>query len=745
MEKKSRKSLSFSFPSKLGSRKWKSNNLQLARENARLKKDVQKWVQLHTEESLRYNVLEMSWRRRGRTLSKVGLLSRVVGNHIGKAMDYVTEIQAACQEELSMPHDEVTDNSECFSRCRHSMPNINLGRLSRTREVSQLCTRSQLIHQVKPMVSGHLIIKPTIALQRLNLQDVQTFSPVERMQSPLPESIEADQVEEVDLTAESATVSSLASSDEEKSVQVPRIQSTRKTYDCSSSVTSPDAMLPVAVVPLERVSLPKKAAEKNTCDQLVMENDSTVLLNKDPSATSEHSSMLSFSEHSKEVSEICSNIPSGTSSPDNNICSISKDTAAVIENKSVLTDRRSSNCSVKKYPGSSRTKTSASSELWNSQTKCVNEKCQLVVTLEDIRDFFPNGAWISAKKVEEGKLKDHAVTHPESKEKSSEGGNEDLEISMLNTSIENQTHLNFTAGIGTLDYIAVPSDNGDMEVRVLTPKEEFLKRIRSEDPLEGASWHYQNDATATGRKRQSRTFCAQKSPTKAKSGNQWAVPYITCKTQSSDRSMHQPTSNHNGDPLAETTTQSDVDMDITQCIPLTIVTNNISTSEVVKEENSYLVHNSVLCKKQPEASDICSTEEVIVLKHKKKPRTKYNGDSSDESVLDEEWKPSKNRRKNSKQQKARPAKMRCKSLPRRMKTGSTAVAEQSQIEREPSVEHIEMLNVSQGRNTSPQLVCMNTDIKKENVNNLPVRTKRRAAPTSLKEASLVVKMRRDTS
>jgi len=40
------------------------------------------------------------------------------------------------------------------------------------------------------MVSGHLIIKPTIALQRLNLQDVQTFSPVERMQSPLPESIE---------------------------------------------------------------------------------------------------------------------------------------------------------------------------------------------------------------------------------------------------------------------------------------------------------------------------------------------------------------------------------------------------------------------------------------------------------------------------------------------------------------------------------------------------------------------------
>jgi len=67
------------------------------------------------------------------------------------------------------------------------------------------------------MVSGHLIKKPTIALQRLNLQDVQTVSPVERMQSPLPESDEADQIEEVDLTriAENTTVLSPAFSDEE--------------------------------------------------------------------------------------------------------------------------------------------------------------------------------------------------------------------------------------------------------------------------------------------------------------------------------------------------------------------------------------------------------------------------------------------------------------------------------------------------------------------------------------------------
>jgi hypothetical protein len=85
---------------------------------------------------------------------------------------------------------------------------------------------------------------------------------------------------------------------------------------------------------------------------------------------------------------------------------------------------------------------------------------------------------------------------------------------MLNTSTKNQTHLNFTAGIGTLDYTAIPLHNGDTEVRVLTSKEEFLKRIQSEDPLEGASWHYQNNVNAKGRKRKSQTFSAQKSTTK---------------------------------------------------------------------------------------------------------------------------------------------------------------------------------------------------------------------------------------
>ena len=51
--------------SNLGSRNWKSNNLKLARDNARLKKEVKKWVQHHTEQTVRYTALEMSWRHRG--------------------------------------------------------------------------------------------------------------------------------------------------------------------------------------------------------------------------------------------------------------------------------------------------------------------------------------------------------------------------------------------------------------------------------------------------------------------------------------------------------------------------------------------------------------------------------------------------------------------------------------------------------------------------------------------------------
>jgi hypothetical protein len=66
---------------------------------------------------------------------------------------------------------------------------------------------------------------------------------------------------------------------------------------------------------------------------------------------------------------------------------------------------------------------------------------------------------------------------------------------------ENQTQLDFTAEIGTLDYSSVRLNDFHVEGRRLSTKEDFLNRIQSEDPLEGTSWHFQNVSTPTRRRR----------------------------------------------------------------------------------------------------------------------------------------------------------------------------------------------------------------------------------------------------
>lgn len=105
-----------------------------------------------------------------------------------------------------------------------------------------------------------------------------------------------------------------------------------------------------------------------------------------------------------------------------------------------------------------------------------------------------------------------ASTYPETKAHNNEDGNEDLGINVLDTSIENQTQLNFTAGIGTMDYSVVSLNNSDVQGSYLSAKEEFLNRIRNEDPLEGPSWRFQSDGTPTGRKRtKSKPFCSHQS------------------------------------------------------------------------------------------------------------------------------------------------------------------------------------------------------------------------------------------
>lgn len=103
-------------------------------------------------------------------------------------------------------------------------------------------------------------------------------------------------------------------------------------------------------------------------------------------------------------------------------------------------------------------------------------------------------------------MKTGSSAHAESKH-NSESGHEDLELSILDTSVESHTELNFTAGIGTMNYTALPLNNCNMEGSCLSPKAEFLNRIKNEDPLEGPSWRFESDGTPTGRRKvRSRSF-----------------------------------------------------------------------------------------------------------------------------------------------------------------------------------------------------------------------------------------------
>jgi hypothetical protein len=115
--------------------------------------------------------------------------------------------------------------------------------------------------------------------------------------------------------------------------------------------------------------------------------------------------------------------------------------------------------------------------------------------------------------LEEGKVKTGANAHAETKGNKSEDRNKDLEISILDASIENQTQLNFTAGIGSMDYSPVSLNDSDGQGHYLSAKEEFLNRIQNEDPLEGPSWRFQNYDTPVGRKRTKSKPCSRQ-PTK---------------------------------------------------------------------------------------------------------------------------------------------------------------------------------------------------------------------------------------
>ncbi|PSN37830.1 hypothetical protein C0J52_21549 [Blattella germanica] len=140
---------------------WKLNNTNLAKENALLRKEIQRYANIFKENSIRCNNLEVAWRRRGETLAKVDIISRLAGTQILKLLDSLTELRTACQVDLQTPLEGAT-----------GIPTN---------------VKPQLVNHVNPMVSGHPIIKPTITLRRLNIntstrpQEEEILEPVEEV------------------------------------------------------------------------------------------------------------------------------------------------------------------------------------------------------------------------------------------------------------------------------------------------------------------------------------------------------------------------------------------------------------------------------------------------------------------------------------------------------------------------------------------------------------------------------------
>jgi hypothetical protein len=157
-----------------------------------------------------------------------------------------------------------------------------------------------------------------------------------------------------------------------------------------------------------------------------------------------------------------------------------------------------------------------------------------------------------------------------------------------------------------------------------------------------------------------------------------------------DTSKHQPIENHHSASQGEkeaTESVHDEDMEFTECMHLCDVTRNkpmADESHMGKEASSDLVRTSDVCKTlKTDILEPCSTEEVVISPHRKRPRINYNKDVSDDSELEEEWKPAKKlSKKKRSRSKAQSTEMNCKSLSRNVKMPrSNTVAEESSVNR----------------------------------------------------------------
>ncbi|KAJ9578654.1 hypothetical protein L9F63_005144 [Diploptera punctata] len=462
--------------------KWKSNNIQLAKENAQLRKDIEKCITALNESTVRCENLEMAWRRRGETLTKIDIMSRLVGSHISNLLETLTELRSACQVELAIPLERVIEPLNQLSYLSHSIP-------SKTKKFQQVSNRSQLVNPVNPMISGHAIIKPTITLQRLSLRNVPS-NVSERQIQP-----ELQLLSEVEIPLERLSMSQIAERIGINSNNIPQLEEQENNVFSSEEIPSHISMNTILEENMETCSQRNSiTSEESPISSISLTNSDWPAIPLDESSVS---NLYSNSMRKYPRSACC--VRTTSSIEQRNPVNADKEKCLVVALKDV------------------------GSYLRNG-------------TLTNIELLEERKVKTGASAHPEVKIESNIIIDPDVNVESS-NTNDDIELGIPSAS-EDQTEVNIMGGIETINYGAISVQNKNENS--ISSIEDFFNRIQEEDPLEGPSWRFDN-ITKRETKKRYRSMHTSSSGKKNKQNDELSSIKIPEKSRSMELSkFHEP-------------------------------------------------------------------------------------------------------------------------------------------------------------------------------------------------------------
>ena len=459
----------------------KLNNFQLAKENAKLRKDMQKYVAALSEYAIKCDNLELAWRRRDETFTKIDILARLVGNHISDLVDTLTELRSACQTELSTPlHERLKTSPHKVFQLRHSIP---LGTKESTLKMN---SRSQLVNLVNPMISGLPIIKPTISLQRLELGNIPQNVQEEQIQ------VQSFELHDVVIPLERLSLSQIA---EFIDSPVNRNMSHLEDQE-DSSIVSPELPSHISLndvkIPLERLSLSQIAEfigspGNRNVSHLEDEEDNSIFVSPE---LPPHVPLDTINE---ESSVPCSSSSSTPNQSSEKTCVDSQWPDVSFNERSRISNQRSYSNNARKCLSTSHISTPTPAE---QSSEIIAD---VVVALKDVGSYLRNGTLTNIELLEERKVRTGASVQHDVKVESS-NTKDGPEINLPASG--DQTKRDYTGGIEAIKYDGPDLYHASENQNSFSPTRHFFNRLRNEDPLEGPSWRYGNVTVRDVRKRQ---------------------------------------------------------------------------------------------------------------------------------------------------------------------------------------------------------------------------------------------------